>query len=57
MGLLFLVPGLLFLGVFLIYPVINSVVMSFTNWNGFNNDFSFIGLDNYINLFTNNKEY
>lgn len=43
MGLIFLIPGLFFLGVFMIYPVVYSVIMSFTNWTGFNDDYSFIG--------------
>ena len=46
MGLIFLIPGLFFLGVFMIYPVVYSVIMSFTNWTGFNDDYSFIGAKN-----------
>lgn len=57
MGLIFLLPGLLFLGAFMIYPVVNSMVMSFTDWNGFVDDFKFIGIKNYIRLFTKTPEY
>lgn len=57
MGLIFLIPGLFFLGAFMIYPVINSMVMSFTDWNGFMNNFNFVGLKNYITLFTKSPEY
>ena len=57
MGLIFLIPGLFFLGVFMIYPVVYSMIMSFTNWTGFNDDYSFIGAKNYITLFTATPDY
>jgi len=46
---LWLLPALLFLFVFLIYPTINTIVLSFEN--KFQKEF--IGLDNYIYFFTN----
>lgn len=58
LGYVFLIPSLFFLVGFIIYPLINSVVMSFTNWNGFNPDnYSFVGVDNYIELFANTPAY
>jgi raffinose/stachyose/melibiose transport system permease protein len=50
--LLFLLPALiLFVGI-IIVPIIMSVYYSLQDWNGFT-DMKFIGLQNYIELFTN----
>ena len=46
---LWLLPALLFLFVFLVYPTINTIVLSFEN--KFQKDF--VGLDNYVYFFTN----
>lgn len=56
-GYIFLIPSFLFLAVFLIYPLINSIAMSMTNWNGFNPDYEFVGLKNYVDLFTRTPAY
>jgi alpha-glucoside transport system permease protein len=45
---LYVSPALLFLGVFLVYPVVNTVYLSFLN----RNFTEFVGLSNYIYLFT-----
>lgn len=37
--------------VFTIWPLINGIVLSFTNWNGYSPSRSFIGLENYGRLF------
>ena len=57
MGYFFLIPSFFFLAVFLIYPMIKSMVMSFTDWNGFNPDYQWVGLKNYVNLFTDTPAY
>jgi len=57
LGYVFLLPTFLFLAVFMFYPLAKSIVMSFTNWTGINDDFKFTGLNNYIRLFTNTPEY
>ena len=46
---LWLLPALLFLFVFLVYPTINTIVLSFEN--KFQKEF--VGLDNYVYFFTN----
>ncbi|MCL2544354.1 MAG: sugar ABC transporter permease [Clostridia bacterium] len=53
LGYFFLLPIVTLLVVFTFYPIINSVIMSFTNWSGFNQQYDFIGLRNYERLFTN----
>ncbi|MDR2650464.1 MAG: sugar ABC transporter permease [Clostridiales bacterium] len=39
------------------YPIIESVVKSFTNWSGMTDSFEFIGFRNYIRIFTDMPEY
>lgn len=47
---LFLAPTILLLFTFLLYPLIQSVYYSFTEWYNFSNTKTFIGLDNYKQL-------
>jgi ABC-type sugar transport system permease subunit len=47
MGYVFLIPGFVFLGCFLVFPFFKSLVRSFTDWNAFGSDLSFVGLKNY----------
>ncbi len=54
MGMLFISPGLLGFIIFILVPVIISIVLSFAKWNflqGFD-AIEFIGLDNYVKLFS-----
>lgn len=44
------VPVLLYT-VFVIWPFIQSIFYSFTDWSGLSPDFSFIGVDNYTKMF------
>jgi len=55
MGYVFLIPGFVFLGCFLVFPFFKSLVRSFTDWNAFGSDLSFVGLKNYIELFHNDE--
>ena len=56
-GYVFLLPSAAFLVCFLLYPFCVSVIRSFTDWNGLKEDVAFVGLKNYIDLFTNNPDY
>lgn len=49
--LFFLLPALLPLVVFWIYPMINSVYISLTNWDYMSPDYDFVGFQNYSQLF------
>lgn len=51
-GYLFLAPNLIGYVIFTLIPVIWAFVLSFTNWDGFN-QMEFIGLKNYIKMFSN----
>lgn len=43
----FLVPALVILGTFVIYPIVSGGYLSLTSWNGFGTVQQFVGLDNY----------
>lgn len=45
------IPAVVLFFVFLTLPALQGVYYSFTNWNGFGDNFDFIGFKNYINLF------
>jgi len=47
---LFYVPVLVLFGVFVVYPFIDGIRISFTNWNGFLPTYSYIGFTNYTNM-------
>nr|WP_306220254.1 sugar ABC transporter permease [Cohnella sp. WQ 127256] len=47
---LFLAPTVILLFAFLLYPLLQSVYYSFTDWYNFSNEKTFIGLDNYKQL-------
>jgi ABC-type sugar transport system permease subunit len=49
---LFLLPNTVGFVVFIVFPVISSFIMSFTNWDGYRLH-EFIGLQNYIQMFQN----
>ncbi len=46
------VPALLLFGAFIFYPFINGIRISFTNWDGYSQSSSWVGLANYKRLFT-----
>src|SRR5215471_20087333 len=45
--LLFLLPALSFLAVFVVWPILSSIQLSFYNWNGITVTRSFAGLENW----------
>ncbi len=49
-GFLFIMPALLLYIIFFIYPFIQSILISLTNWNGVNPQKVFIGLRNYTDI-------
>lgn len=44
------VPALLLFALFIYYPFVKGIKISFTNWDGFNPTYSYVGLDNYKRL-------
>jgi raffinose/stachyose/melibiose transport system permease protein len=53
---LYVIPGLLVYAIFVFFPIIAAVVISLTEWNGLVVP-TFVGLQNYINLFSDNEFY
>lgn len=48
---LYILPAVLLVGIFLIYPIIFNLLSSFTKWKGFNfGKAEFVGIKNYITL-------
>ena len=47
---LFLLPGMLIFGGFILYPIVASQYFSLLNWSGFDANQTFVGLANYAEL-------
>ena len=46
-GLVFILPSFILCAVFMVYPMIEVVRYSFTNWDGLAKTYDYVGLDNY----------
>lgn len=46
----FVLPALIFYSIFTLAPALGGIVYSFTNWNGLNKAFDFIGFRNYLSI-------
>ena len=51
-GFAFTVPCLLFFAIFAFYPIISAFITSLTNRKAISRNYSFVGLENYIYIFT-----
>ncbi len=49
------VPALVLFAVFIYYPLIQGVRISFTNWDGYSAHYSYVGWDKYVYMFTDMK--
>jgi multiple sugar transport system permease protein len=54
-GYLFVLPSLAVLAIFVIWPIIQSIWMSFNNVNFLNQSSTFVGFDNYRQLATDSR--
>jgi len=50
-AVLFVAPGLLIYLAFMIYPFLNTIYLSFTNWDGITANKDWVGLSNYVRIF------
>ncbi|UOY02582.1 carbohydrate ABC transporter permease [Blastococcus sp. PRF04-17] len=50
--LLFVTPALVLMALFVVYPVVSAVRMSFFRWKGFGPLVDFVGLRNYVSVLT-----
>ena len=55
--LLFVLPALIPLIIFWIYPILRSVWLSFTNWDFMTPDYDVVGLKNYLSLLKDSRFY
>jgi raffinose/stachyose/melibiose transport system permease protein len=53
-GLLFIWPALAFYCLFSVYPFARTILLSFTNWDGLSDHYSFVGWTNYITALHDN---
>ena len=51
-GLILLAPALLVYCLFALYPMLNVFVLSFMKWNGLTATKQWVGIDNYVEIFT-----
>lgn len=49
---IFMAPALVLFSLFIVIPTVGSVYYSFTNWDGISPKLNFIGLQNYVEIFT-----
>ena len=49
---LFYLPAVILLVIFIIYPLLSGIGLSLTNWDGYNDAKSFVGLANYKQMLT-----
>lgn len=54
---LFVLPTLIPLTVFWVYPILRSVWLSFTDWDFMTPEYNIVGLKNYISLFKDSRFY
>jgi raffinose/stachyose/melibiose transport system permease protein len=48
----FLLPAVVIYAVFAVYPIISALVLSFYQWDGVSDQRAFVGLQNFIQVFT-----
>lgn len=48
---LFYIPALILILFFVVYPLLEAFRISFTQWNGYSQDYKYIGFSNYAKLF------
>lgn len=56
-GLLFVLPALSAYTLYVAWPVISTVQFSFLDWDGISPDRTFVGLQNYIDLFSRDRGF
>jgi ABC-type sugar transport system permease subunit len=53
-GLLFVLPGLIPLAIFVLYPVVSAILLSFTDYQ-FSDTVTFVGVQHYTDLWTSDQ--
>ena len=55
--LIFILPALIPLGVFWLFPMCEAIFMSFTDWDYMSSTYNIVGLDNYRSIFSDSMFY
>lgn len=55
--LMFILPALIPLGVFWLFPMGEAIFMSFTDWDYMSSAYNIVGFDNYRNIFSDSMFY
>lgn len=55
--LIFILPALIPLGVFWLFPMCDAIFMSFTDWDYMSSTYNIVGLDNYRSIFSDSMFY
>lgn len=55
--LIFILPAVIPLGIFWVYPMMKSIFISFTDWDYMTSIYNMVGLDNYKDLFSDSMFY
>ena len=53
LAFIFILPTILFLAVFILYPVISNLILSFTDAKLMKSEYNFVWFENYAKLFSN----
>ncbi|PWV90607.1 multiple sugar transport system permease protein/raffinose/stachyose/melibiose transport system permease protein [Paenibacillus cellulosilyticus] len=56
-SVLFILPSFILYTLFVIYPTLNSINLSFTSWDGVSDKIHYIGLDNFVEMFHSERVY
>lgn len=51
-NLLFIIPAIALFCFAVVYPFFRGILYSFTDWNGINSSYNYVGLENYTRLFS-----
>jgi len=54
-GFFMLLPSLIVLGVFVLYPIIHSLILSLYNWNLLSGEQQFVGIHNFTAVFSDER--
>ena len=54
---LFILPSIIVFAVFMFWPLIRTIYLSFFSWNMVKPTKTFVGLENYISIFTDSLTY
>ncbi len=54
---IFLIPGTAFFAFALLLPFLMGIHVAFTDWNGISKDYSYVGLNNFITMFKDERLY